>query len=219
MLGSERSLGLEASLRRRQGFVTGAMTVFAHRFHGYIFERFTGEMAVEGDDGWQFVSTDEAADGEESALRVFNYVQSDARFWGAELETIWHLHESTKWNLDLRLAADFTRAQEGGRNLPRIPAARTTGGVSWSSGNWSASAECQVVMDQDRVAAHESVSDGYALVSAHVSRTFDLGHSQLEIFLRGSNLADAEARSHTSFVKDLAPLGGRAFTAGARITF
>jgi iron complex outermembrane receptor protein len=161
----------------------------------------------------------EAAEGQEGALRIFRYVQSDARFWGAELETIWHLHESTKWNLDFRLAADFTRAQGDGRNLPRIPAARTTGGVSWSAGSWRASAECQVVMDQDRVAANESVSEGYTLVSAHVSRTFELDHVQFEIFLRGSNLANAEARSHTSFVKDLAPLGRRAFTAGARITF
>jgi iron complex outermembrane receptor protein len=196
------------------------MTIFAHRFRDYIFERPTGQVAIEENEGWRLALPDsEAAEGQEEALRVFRYVQNDARFWGAELEAIWHLHESTKWNLDLRLAADFTRAQESGRNLPRIPATRTTGGVSWAAGSWSATAECQVVMAQNRVAANESASDGYTLVSAHVSRTFELGRAQLKVFLRGSNLADAEARSHTSFVKDLAPLAGRALTAGARITF
>ncbi len=177
-------------------------------------------MAVEDDGAWKFVTPDsEEAEAQEGGLPVYRYVQRDARFWGAELETIWHLHESTKWNLDLRLAADFTRAREGGRNLPRIPAARTTGGISWSAGAWSAGAECQVVFDQNRAAANEAASDGYTLVSAHVSRTIELGRSHLGIFLRGSNLTDAEARPHTSFVKDIAPLAGRGAVAGVRLMF
>lgn len=219
-LRSERSLGLEASLRRRKGFLTGAFTIFAHRFHDYIFEQPTGMVAIEGDGGSEFVSPESAAaEAAEGSLPVYRYVQHDARFWGAELETIWHLHESTKWNLDVRLAADFTRARESGRHLPRIPAARTTAGVSWSAGPWNAGAEYQILFDQNRVAAHESPSDGYALLSASVSRTFELDHKRFEIFLRGSNLTDAEARPHTSFVKDLAPLAGRAAIAGVRFTF
>jgi len=69
------------------------------------------------------------------------------------------------------------------------------------------------------VAGNETPSDGYSLVSAYVSRHFSLGHTQLEVFLRGSNLTNAEARPHTSFVKDLAPLAGRAAVAGVRLAF
>jgi iron complex outermembrane recepter protein len=219
-LGSEQSLGLEASLRRRKGFVTGAITLFAHRFMNYIFEQPTGLVAVEHAGEWTFAPPDNIeSEAKEGGLPVYRYIQHDARFWGAEVETIWHLHESTKWNLDLRLTADFTRAREGDRNLPRIPAARTTGGISWTTGAWSAGAECQVVFEQSRVAGNETPSDGYSLVSAHVSRQFNLGHTQFEVFLRGSNLTNAEARPHTSFVKNLAPLAGRAAVAGVRFAF
>jgi iron complex outermembrane receptor protein len=77
----------------------------------------------------------------------------------------------------------------------------------------------QVVFEQNRVAASETPTDDYTLLSAHVSRNFSLGHTQLEVFLRGSNLTDDEARPHTSFVKHLAPLAGRAAVAGVRLAF
>jgi iron complex outermembrane receptor protein len=176
-------------------------------------------MAIQRDDEWQLVSPDDASEDTEEGLPVYNYVQRNARFWGAELEAIWHLHENTDSQLDLRFAADLTRARAGSRNLPRIPAARLTAGVLWATDAWSAGAECQWVLAQRRVAPQETTSDGYALASAHVSRAITFGHVRWEIFLRGTNLADKEARPHTSFVKELAPLAGRAITAGMRVAF
>lgn len=40
-----------------------------------------------------------------------------------------------------------------------------------------------------------------------------------EFFVRGANLADQEARSHNSFLKDIAPLPGRDVTIGVRVAF
>jgi iron complex outermembrane receptor protein len=40
-----------------------------------------------------------------------------------------------------------------------------------------------------------------------------------DLFLRATNLGDEEARLHTSFLKDVAPLGGRAFSAGVQVAF
>lgn len=219
-LEAERSLGLEASLRRREGFLTGAITLFANRFNGYIFEQPTGLVAVEHEGEWEFLPAgDEELEAHGGGLPVYRYVQRDARFWGAEVETIWHLHEDRDRQLDLRLAADFTRAREGGRDLPRIPAARVTGGIAWAGAAWSAGAECQVVFDQDRIAANETPSDDYTLVSAYVARAFTLGHTELELFLRGTNLTNTEVRPHSSFVKELAPLGARSVVAGVRLAF
>ncbi|WP_414663595.1 TonB-dependent receptor [Horticoccus sp. 23ND18S-11] len=219
-LSPERSLGLEASLRRRTGFVTGAITVYANRFNGYIFEQPTGLVAVESGDTWSFVPPDSpAADAAEGGLPVYQYRQHNARFWGAELETLWHLHDQRDWQLDLRLAADFTRAREGSRPLPRIPAARFTTGLAWAHEGWSAGADAQWIMKQNRVAANETTSDGYTLVSAYVSRTLTFGATRWDVFVRGSNLANEEARPHPSFVKELAPLPGRSVTAGVRLTF
>ena len=201
-LRAERSLSAELSLRRRTGFVTGAVTAFTNRFNGYIFEQPTGLVAADG-----------------GGLPVYRYVQRDARFWGLEAESLWHLHDRPDWQLDFRLAADFTRAREGGRDLPRIPAARTGVGLFWSTTAWSAGIESQFYSAQKRVAANETPSDRYALVSAHLSRAAEFGHLRTEVFVRGTNLANAEARPHPSFVKDLAPLAGRGVVAGLRLSF
>lgn len=217
-LTTERALGLEASLRRRTGNLTGAATVFAHEFRGHIFARPTGLLAVPSGDEWQFVpATSSGVEGD--ALPVYQYLQHNARFWGAELEAVWHLHHPRHSQLDLRFAADFTRAREGTRDLPRIPAARLTTGIFWAHEAWTAGAEAQYVFEQNRVAANESASDGYTLVSAHLSRTISMGHTRWDVFVRGSNLANAEIRPHTSFVKDLAPLARRAVTTGVRLSF
>ena len=201
-LRAERSLSAELSLRRRTGFVTGAVTAFTNRFNGYIFEQPTGLVAVDG-----------------GGLPVYRYIQRDARFWGLEAESLWHLHDRPDWQLDFRLAADFTRAREGTRDLPRIPAVRTGVGLFWSSTAWSAGVESQFYSAQKHVAANETPSDRYALVSAHLSRTAEFSHLRTEVFVRGTNLANTEARPHPSFVKDLAPLAGRGVVAGLRLSF
>lgn len=216
-LTPEQSLGLEASLRRRAGAVTGALTAFSNRFDGYIFAAPTGLVAVEHDGAWEFLPSDDAAAGD--GLPVYRYTQRAARFWGAELEALWHLHEAPGSQFDVRLAADFTRATEGGRPLPRIPAARATLGILWASDAWSAGADYQQTRAQRRVAAAETPSGSYGLLSAHVSRAFTHGHWRTELFLRGTNLTNREVRPHPSFLKELAPLPGRNFTAGLRLTF
>ena len=219
-LRAERSLSAEISLRRRAGFVTGAVTAFTNRFNGYIFEEPTGLVAADVGGQFTFLSpSDPSLATADAVLPVYRSVQRDARFWGLELETIWHLHAHRTWQLDLRLAADLTHAREGGRNLPRIPAARTTAGLFWSTTGWSAGVESQFTAAQNRVAPNETTTDGYTLLSAHVSRTVHIGSWPTEFFLRGTNLSNAEARPHPSFVKDLAPLAGRGVVVGVRFSF
>ncbi len=219
-LGRERALGAEVSLRRRTGRITGGISVFLHRFNGFIFEQPTGLVAVEHDGEWEFETPAAGADhGHEEALPVYRYVARDAHFHGAEAEAIWHLHETGTGQLDLRVAADLTRATEGGRPLPRIPAARTTVGLLWAAPLWSAGLESQFILRQNRVAADETASGSATVLNAHLSRTVSVGSARGEIFLRGTNLADAEIRPHTSFVKELAPLAGRGVTGGVRFSF
>lgn len=220
-LGRERALGLEGSLRRRSGRLTGELTVFTQRFHGYVFERATGLVAVETAAGFDLVDPATLPDEEaDHALRVLEFAQSDARFHGAEAEVLFHLHDQAAHQLDLRLTADFVRAEDGaGRPLPRIPAARVGVGLDWRRGDWTAGVEWQQTFRQRRVAPGEFPSDGYALLAAQVSWCHPQAHGTWDLFLRATNLTNAEARLHTSFLKDLAPLPGRNFTAGVRRSF
>lgn len=220
-LARERSLGLELSLRRRAGRVTGEVTVFAHRFSDYIFERANGLVAVRHDEHFDFEDPAELDEHDrEGTLPVYEFTATDARFRGAEAEVIVHLHDETRHRLDLRLSADFVRAEDGvGDPLPRIPAARFGVGLDWRRGDWTAGVDWQQTRRQGRVAAAESPSDGYGLLSAQVSWCHQTAHGAWDVFLRATNLTDEEARPHTSFLKDLAPLPGRSATIGLRRSF
>lgn len=221
MLPREQSLGFELNVRRRVGVVTGEVSVFANKFNGYIYEQATGEVAVEGATGFDFVDPSTLTHAEEEeALSVYRFVATDADFVGAEAELTLHLHESAARKFDVRTAVDLTRAEDGaGVALPRIPAVRYTTGIDWAAGAWSAGAEYQFTAEQTRVAENEAASDSYGLVSVYAAWRTTAGRQTWEVFVRGTNLTDEEARPHTSFLKDLAPLPGRNVTAGVRWAF
>lgn len=200
-LGKEKTLGMEIELRRRVGKVTGSIGFFASRVHRFIFEEPTAEV----EDGFQ----------------VFRSRAADARFHGGELEAVWHVHEGRVHGLDVTLMADWVRAEKRheGTALPRIPPVRTGLGVVYAGGAWTAGAEVRHLFRQDRVAPFETETEGATLVSAYLGYTFQWGPQTVELFARGSNLTDAEARLHTSYLKDLAPLPGRDLTLGMRLSF
>ena len=72
---------------------------------------------------------------------------------------------------------------------------------------------------QNRTAENEQPTDGYYLLNASVSYRIKSGPTQWDLFLRGTNLTNQEARMHTSFLKEVAPLAGRSITAGIRMNF
>jgi iron complex outermembrane receptor protein len=74
--------------------------------------------------------------------------------------------------------------------------------------------------DQDEVAAFEIPTAGYTMVNADFRwRVLTERGMELELFANGTNLTDEEARKHTSFVKDLAPLPGHNYAVGVRSRF
>ena len=200
-LGKEKSLALDLSLRRRAGFVTGEATLFANRFDGYIFAQPTG--------------------GEQDELAVYQYTQRDAQFYGAELEVLFHLHASTAHTLDFRMAADTVRGEirGSGENLPRITPRRLTLGFDYRAGPFSIGLDAQCVDRARHLAPAETATDRYTLLGASAGWHFDVNRFAFDLFVRGSNLTDEEARNHVSFLKDIAPLPGRNLTLGLRASF
>lgn len=174
--------------------------MYLNRFQGYIDEVATGE--------------------EKDELPVYRFTQAKAEFRGAELEAIFHLHEGQKHRLDFRLAGDLTRAEgRGGAPLPRIPAAKALAGLDWSAGALAAGASVQRVARQGRVTERETPTPGYDWIEAYAMYRADVGSTTLDFFVSGRNLANEEARVHTSFLKDVAPRMGRSWTAGVRLAF
>ena len=77
----------------------------------------------------------------------------------------------------------------------------------------------QRVSAQARVASNELPTDGYTLANAFVSYRIKSGATAWELFLRGNNLFNVEARNHVSLIKDIAPLPGRGLVFGVRANF
>ncbi|WP_149196092.1 TonB-dependent receptor [Luteimonas suaedae] len=178
--------------------------------------------------------------------RVWN--QSDARFNGAEVDLQWTFVENESGIWDLRTFGDVVRGKLAGDgthqvafsvphgdhthdytadialdgNLPRIVPARLGGELRWRSGNgnWRAGVGAVRYASQDDVAEHEEETPGYTLMHANLAWHLDTpGGNAWEVFVDGNNLLDEEARPHTSFLKELAPLPGRNVTAGVRLFF
>lgn len=157
----------------------------------------------------------------EEGLPVQQWRQADARFTGGEGELEWALADNASGQWGLRLFGDLVRAKlvDGG-NLPRIAPARVGSELRWERGALRASLGAVRYMEQDRVAAFETATPGYTLVDAHFAWHGDTrAGNAWELFVDGRNLLDEEARPHTSFLKDVAPLPGRGIETGVRVFF
>ncbi|CAM3001859.1 TonB-dependent receptor [Rariglobus hedericola] len=213
---NETALGAELSLRKTRGFVTGALTVFANRFDGYIFLQDTATPVVfEDPDGIP-------GSGDEETLPEFRFVQRDALFYGVELETVFHLHDEPGHTLDLRFNIDHTRASEiDGPDLPRIPPVKGLVALDWGFAAWRAGIDVQYAAEQRNRAPGETPTDGYALLGVSAGYRWQTNPVTYDFFVRGSNLTDESARNASSFanIKDIAPLPGRAITFGVRASF
>ena len=182
----------------------------------------------------------------DGGLPVRAWNQADARFSGGEVDAEWTFIDNGSGAWTVRAFGDVVRGRLAGHgtreidihvphgdhghdyqaqlsldgNLPRIAPARLGGELRWTSDHWRASLGATRHARQDDVAEGEHETPGYTLVHANLAWHMDTaGGSAVELFLNGSNLLDEEARVHTSFLKDIAPLPGRGISAGVRVLF
>jgi iron complex outermembrane receptor protein len=197
----ERSLGFEAVLRGRGEGWRLELSGFFNRFYDFIYLAPTG---LEEDD-----------------LPVFQYTQGDSRFWGFEAEGAVTVARFGDTAIDVTGLADFVRADllGGQGRVPRIPSLRFIGGVEANGGAFGGRLEVEHVTRADRVASFETETPAYTLVNASAAwRPFG-GDNPTALILSLNNIFDVDARRHTSFLKDFAPLPGRDVRLTARFSF
>lgn len=199
-LDRELANQLDLGVKFRGERLNGSVHVFHTRFDDYLFLADTGE--------------------EEDELPLRQWTQGDARFSGIEAEATWHIAELDSGHYDLRLLADRVRGRlTDGGDLPRIPQSRVGAELRWHQGPWRAHLGGTHYFEQKRVAEFETTSDDFTLWQAGLTYAFRAGDTDLEVYLEGRNLGNAEARVHTSLLKDRAPLPGRNATLGVRMVF
>jgi iron complex outermembrane recepter protein len=208
-LARERSTGLELTIRRKQGWVTGSFGLFAHRFSNYISERrLPSELTPE--------------ENNEEGLPAYQFRGSGALFTGTEADLAFHLLDREHQKLHLELGADFVRATDttGDTPLPRIPPVKAHVDLRYEAPTWYADLGVKWVARQSRVAEEEETETaGYVMVSAETGLRYAFGRQRVDLFVRAQNLGDRLARVHTSYLKDSVPLPGRGVIVGARFSF
>lgn len=203
-LRQEQSYGVEASLSREQGMITGGVTLFYLRYENFV----------------SFLPR--GADDPDSGLPIFDAHAVPAGFWGAEMLLTIHLLDEDPHHLHVDLKADYTEAERRDTDspLPRIPPWRWGGALIYEfQHRLSGSLEIQRVEAQERTAPHELPTAGYTLLNFGVVWRVARERLMWEILLKGSNLFNQDARSHVSFLKDIAPLAGRGIQMAVSLEF
>jgi iron complex outermembrane receptor protein len=84
-------------------------------------------------------------------------------------------------------------------------------------GPWRAGIDAVYHGEQDDISSF--ATDAFTLVSVSGSWTRAVGGTEWQLFVRGANLADEEARRSASFLAAFAPLPGRSLQGGLRVAF
>jgi iron complex outermembrane receptor protein len=200
-LRKERNLGAEAVVRGGNDSLTAEFSVYYNRFRNFIYEDATGEI--------------------EDDLPVFRYRQAKARFYGVEAQIAATVARIGGTKIGVDAVADYVRAKVSGVGpVPRIPPLRLLGGVSATADKVTGRVEVEHSFEQDRVATFETATDSFTLVNASLAfRPFGTGPNKPELLVQANNILDVDARRHTSFLKDFAPLSGRDLRVTLRASF
>ena len=196
-LEAETTLGLDLSLRHQTGRLQGDLNFFVYDIDNFIF----------GD------QTNTVVDN----LRVLDIVQGNSRFVGFDARGSVRLAGQMRATLGVGYVnATLTSTSEA---LPRIPPLRGTLSVEIPYGPFHISPELSFAGRQDRVFRDETETDGHALVNLDASYVWPRQHLAHVLSFTAYNLANTLYRSHTSFIKDLAPEMGRGVKVGYTMRF
>lgn len=220
----EKSRAFDAALRMRSGAHSGSIGVFQSRFKNYIGVFNSGN--TRGADGElnppETIMPGFSDNTGEEVLPELIYRAVPARFRGFEAEGKFRLLDRTS-TLDLLLKFDTVRADDRstGLPLPRIAPRRFGAGLDYRQGQLGARVDATWVSGQNRVSTNELPTDSYTMLNAALTYRLKMPAPQgsVELFLRGVNLLNEDARNHVSLLKDIAPLGKRSGQLGLRAQF
>ena len=221
-LSKERSRSIDVGLRWRAGAHSASVSVYRTQFKNFLAALNTGNTrGADGELNPVDADGDGVADGSgEDILPEFRYRVVPALFRGIEASSRIRVYERTG-TIDLDLKGDVVRVYDRstGQPLPRISPARIGIGAEYGLNRFTARADLVHAGAQNRISANELPTDGYTLVNLVFGYNFAFEKASLNAFLKVNNLFDREARNHSSFLKDRAPLGGRAALVGVRGSF
>ncbi|RYY32607.1 MAG: TonB-dependent receptor, partial [Sphingomonadales bacterium] len=209
--GLEKSWGLEGTLHVHQDAFSLDASAYYNWFSNYISENQVDPSIC------QAAAT---PSGREVDLPCFQFQQAAARYYGFEADASLRVARIGSTTINVDALGDYVHANIVDLSpAPRIPPARVLGGIEAQSDRFTARAKVEHVFEQNRIAAFETPTDDYTLVNASVGFRPIPGNQKISLLLSANNIFDVDARRHSSFLKDFAPLAGRDLRATIRLGF
>ena len=193
----EVALNYEFGIEKAVGEITWDAWIYYYDYSDYVFQDITGNEV----------------DGLAEAI----YRQDDAEFMGLEAAISFPLWQSNDIDNDLRVFGDYVDAElDNGQDLPRLPPWRLGANSHLVLSNGK---QVLIYLSREQNDISSSNTDDYTMLNASFLYRLDFAEADLELFLRGTNLLDEDARKSTSFIAAFAPLPGASLTAGIRGKF
>ena len=202
----EESNGLDGQIRWKTGQDSLTLGAYSTKFSNYI----------------GLISSDAHNAGTQNYKpSIFTGIK--AEFKGVELEGKSMLTD----NLQLNVRGDYVDAKDktNGGYVPRISPLKLGVGLKYEFDRFGARLDVLHAFKQDRVAINynyiagkELITDAYTNISMMATYKLPTQYN-LEAFTKANNLLDEEIREHASFLKDIAPMGGRSIMFGLRGDF
>ena len=196
-LEREATIGLDLSLRHQSRRFRGNLNAYVYDIDNFVFPAVT--------------------DVEAEGLLVAPLLQANSRFVGFEATTSVQL-ASTVW-VNLGLWMVDAELNDTNESLPRIPPLRGQVSVDIPYRGFTISPEWTIGATQDQVFRNETQTDGFSVFNLKASYVRPMQHVVHILSVTGYNLTDDLYRSHTSFIKDLAPEIGRGVKLGYSLRF
>ena len=213
-LNVETARNVEFTLRYANEGVYASFTAFQNDIDDYIYLQDESEEEHADHD-----EEHEEGHDDHEGLTLANFLQESAEFRGYELE-IGRVYDLGSGLLDIRYARDELSASfNDGHDVPRITPARNLYSLSYSKGSMLFKLLLKDVDKQDEIGEGETSTDGYQMLNARLTKTFDLGNSNLSVSIFGNNLLDEVARNHSSYVKSEVPLPGKNYGVKFNLNF
>lgn len=194
----EKADTIEAGLKRGRGDLRFETSAFYTQFKDFIYKYYTGKTC----------NDTFATCGTGTQFDQILYTQKDATFYGAEMQVEYDVARIWKGVWGVEAQYDFVHATfADSTNVPKITPHRLGGGLYYRDELWLARVSLLHAFDQRRIATFETPTAGYNLLSAEITRTFDLGSTggvatKFTVGLKGENLLDDDVRNHVSYKKD-----------------
>lgn len=193
---NEISNGIDFNIKRKDITNTTSVSAYYNYFNNYIGSFNTGN---------QRNGMDEA---------IFKSVK--ASFKGVELES----KELVTDNLTANFRTEYVIAknEDTGAYLPRIAPLKIGIGSTYQKERYSFNINLIQAFAQTKLSANELKTDAYTNLSLLATYQIPIKYN-IELFTKANNLLNEDIRDATSYIKDIAPQGGRSIMFGLREDF